>query len=57
MNLDLGSFAFGSYLNSGSGTPSWGTALGQSKPDYKFTYPGSEVLLIGMVYAALNDWL
>ena len=53
MNLDLGSFAFGSYLNSGSGTPSWGTALGQSKPDYKFTYPGSEVLLIGMVYCSV----
>ena len=53
MNLDLGSFAFGSYLNSGSGTPSWGTALGQSKPDYKFTYPGSEVLLVGMVYCSV----
>jgi len=53
MNLDLGSFAFGSYLNSGAGTPSWGTSLGQSKPDYKFTYPGSEVLLIGMVYCSV----
>lgn len=53
MNLDLGSFAFGSYLNAGAGTPSWGTALGQSKPDYKFTYPGSEVLLIGMVYCSV----
>lgn len=53
MNLDLGSFAFGSYLKSGGGTPSWGTALGQSKPDYKFTYPGSEVLLIGMVYCSV----
>ena len=53
MNLDLGSFAFGSYLNSGAGTPSWGTSLGQSRPDYKFTYPGSEVLLIGMVYCSV----
>lgn len=53
MNLDLGSFAFGSYLNSGAGTPSWGTSLGQSKPDYKFTYSGSEVLLIGMVYCSV----
>ena len=53
MNLDLGSFAFGSYLNSGAGTPSWGTSLGQSKPDYKFTYPGYEVLLIGMVYCSV----
>lgn len=53
MNLDLGSFAFGSYLDTGAGTPSWGTSLGQSKPDYKFTYPGSEVLLIGMVYCSV----
>lgn len=53
MNIDLGSFAFGSYLNLGSGTPSWGTALGQSRPDYKFTYPGAEVLLIGMVYCSV----
>ena len=53
MNLDLGSFAFGSYLESGTGTPSWGTALGQSKPDYKFTYPGAEAILIGMVYCSV----
>ena len=53
MNLDLGSFAFGSYLQSGTGTPSWGTALGQSKPYYKFTYPGSEIILIGMVYCSV----
>ena len=53
MNLDLGSFAFGTYLNAGTGTPSWGTALGQSKPDYKFTYPGAEVILIGMVYCSV----
>lgn len=53
MNLDLGSFAFGSYLVSGGGTPSWGTALGQSRPEYKFTYPGSEVVLIGMVYCSV----
>ena len=53
MNLDLGSFAFGSSIISGGGTPSWGTALGQSKPDYKFTYPGSEVLIVGMAYCAV----
>ena len=53
MNLDLGSFAFGTYLNSGTGTPSWGTALGQSKPAYKFTYPGAEVILIGMIYCSV----
>ncbi len=53
MNLDLGSFSFGSYLNSGGGTPSWGTSLGQSKPDYKFTYPGAEILLVGMIYCSV----
>ena len=53
MNLDLGSFAFGSSLKSGSGTPSWGTALGQSKPDYKFTYLGVEPIIIGMVYCSV----
>ena len=53
MNLDLGSFAFGTYLSSGTGTPSWGTALGQSRPAYKFTYPGAEVILIGMIYCSV----
>lgn len=53
MNLDLGSFAFGTYLNAGTGTPSWGTALGQSRPEYKFTYPGAEVILIGMIYCSV----
>ena len=53
MNLDLGSFAFGSYLRSGTGTPSWGTALGQSSPYYKFTYPGAETILIGMLYCSV----
>lgn len=53
MNIDLGSFAFGSYLQNGTGTPSWGTALGQSKPYYKFTYPGAETILIGMLYCSV----
>ena len=42
MNLDLGSFAFGGIVLSGGNTPSWGTSLGQSQPDYKFTYPGAD---------------
>lgn len=53
MNLDLGSFAFGSVIASGGGTPSWGTSLGQSKPDYKFTYLGANDILIGMVYCSV----
>ena len=50
MNIDLGTFAFGSIISSGGGTPSWGTALGQSQPDYRITYPGAEVIVMGMVY-------
>lgn len=53
MNIDIGSFAFGSIIESGGGTPSWGTALGQSKPEYKITYPGAEALVIGMVYCSV----
>ncbi len=53
MNIDLGSFAFGTFLTVGTGTPSWGTALGQSKPAYKFTYPGFEKVLIGMLYCSV----
>lgn len=54
MRLDLSSLAFGSYLQNGTGTPSWGTALGQSHPSYKFTYPGYENILIGMLYNSVN---
>ena len=53
MNLDLGSFAYGGIVLSGGNTPSWGTSLGQSQPDYKFTYPGADNLLIGMMYCAI----
>lgn len=53
MNLDLGSFAFGSFIATGGGTPSWGTSLGQSQPDYKFTYPGAEAIVVGMTYCAV----
>lgn len=53
MNLDLGSFAYGGIVLSGGNTPSWGTSLGQSQPDYKFTYPGADNILIGMMYCAI----
>ena len=53
MNIDLSSFAFGSSLRDGAGTASWGTALGQSQPDYKFTYPGAEAIVIAMAYCAV----
>lgn len=50
MNLDLASFAFGCTLIEGTGTPPWGTALGQQKPDYEFKHEGCQELIVGMVY-------
>ena len=53
MKLDLGSFAFGSTVATGGNTPSWGTSLGQKKPALKFTYPGYDNILIGMMYKSI----
>lgn len=53
MNIDLGSFAFGSTLTTGAGTPSWGTALGQAQPTYKFTADTAEDIIVGMAYCAV----
>lgn len=54
MKLNLSSLAFGSYIEKGGGTPSWGTELGQSKPDYKFTAEGCEEILVAMLYNSVN---
>ncbi len=54
MKLNLSTLAFGSIIEKGGGTPSWGTELGQSKPDYKFTMEGCEEILIGMLYNSVN---
>lgn len=53
MNIDLGSFAFGSTLKNGVGTPAWGTSLGQSRPEYYITRDGSENIIMGMVYCSV----
>ena len=53
MKLDLGSFAFGSSVTSGGNTPSWGTSLGQKKPDLKLTYPGFDNIIVGMMYKSI----
>lgn len=53
MILDLASFAFGCTLLEGTGTPPWGTALGQQKPNYEFRHEGYQELLAGMVYNAV----
>ena len=54
MKLNLSSLAFGSIIEKGGGTPSWGTELGQSKPDYKFTVEGCEEILVAMLYNSVN---
>lgn len=53
MNIDLGSFAYGSTLENGVGTPSWGTSLGQGHPEYYFTRSGYEEIVTGMVYCSV----
>lgn len=53
MIIDLVSFAFGCNLIEGTGTPPWGTALGQHKPNYTFSHEGYKDLLVGMVYNAV----
>lgn len=60
MKIDLASFAFGCTLIEGTGTPPWGTSLGQQRPLYKFNRVGYQEIIIGMVYNAvpLKDiWL
>ena len=54
MRLNLSTLAFGSIIEKGGGTPSWGTELGQSKPEYKFTVDGCEEILVGMLYNSVN---
>lgn len=54
MRINLGSMAFGFFIEKGGGTPAWGTELGQSKPSYKFTVEGCEEVLIGMLYNSVN---
>lgn len=56
MILDLTSFSFGSKLMNGTGTPSWGTQLGQQKPHYKLVKPNCDDLpeiIMGLVYNAI----
>lgn len=53
MKLDIGSIAFNMNIADGSGTPSWGTALGQNA-DYKFSVPGAKELITSMVYSIID---
>lgn len=60
MKIDLASFAFGCVLIEGTGTPPWGTSLGQHQPDYKFSHEDYKDVIVGMLYNSvpLQDvWL
>lgn len=54
MKLDLGSFAFNIKVQEGTGTPSWGTHLGQGV-DKKIIVEDAENLFTSMVYSAVPD--
>lgn len=54
MKIDLTSLSFNSILEEGVGTPSWGTALGQSE-GYDITTEGASDLLLGMFNNKIND--
>lgn len=47
MKLDLGSWSLNLKVESGGGTPSWGTALGQGK-GYDYSFPDQEEYLAAM---------
>ncbi len=49
MNIDFGSLAFNMNIQSGGGTPSWGTALGQNE-QHKITFLGYQEFIPAMVY-------
>ena len=55
MRIDLSSLMFNMNIESGGGTPSWGTGLGQSaKEEHKLTYKGCEDILVGMIYKQVD---
>lgn len=56
MKLDISSVAFNLNIVDGSGTPSWGTSLGQNS-NYNYSIPGVEDLLTSMVYCKVKESL
>ena len=54
MKLNLSTLAFGSIIEKGGGTPSWGTELGQGE-GYKFSFENLSDFFTGMVYKAVKD--
>lgn len=54
MILNLGSLAFNADIESGGGTPAWGTELGQGE-GYKFAFEDMSDFFTGMVYKSIPD--
>lgn len=54
MILNLGSLAFNANIQSGGGTPAWGTELGQGE-GYKFVFEDMSDFFTGMVYKSVSD--
>ena len=54
MILNLGSLAFNVNIESGGGTPAWGTELGQGE-GYKFVFEDMSDFFTGMVYKSVSD--
>ena len=54
MILNLGSLAFNASIESGGGTPAWGTELGQGE-GYKFVFEDMSDFFTGMVYSSVSD--
>ena len=54
MRLDNCTVAFNLNIIDGSGTPSWGTSLGQNSK-YNYSIPGVEDLLTSMVYCKIKE--
>ena len=54
MILNLGSLAFNANIESGGGTPAWGTELGQGE-GYKFVFEDMSDFFTGMVYKSVSD--
>lgn len=54
MILNLGSLAFNANIETGGGTPAWGTELGQGE-GYKFVFEDMSDFFTGMVYKSIPD--
>ena len=54
MILNLGSLAFNANIETGGGTPAWGTELGQGD-GYRFSFEDMSDFFTGMVYCSVPD--